>query len=130
MNKAIIQNLIDNALARKITFSQILATLATEEVESYHVDFLRDEYRYYAKNGESYVTGVPLIHDTVAHEFFTEKLQDINHRVQTGQAGYPDFVKEGAAACCAYYIVYVNGRKVLYFGRNGDEYIQNLPAQR
>src|SRR5271163_347020 len=111
MNKSVIQELIRKALARENTFPEILATLAKEGVESYHVDFLRNEYRYYAKNGESFVMEVALVHDGVAPEFSAEKLESINKKVQAGQAAYPDFVKEGAAAGCAYYIVYLNGKK-------------------
>lgn len=130
MDKMTIQSLIDRSLKKAVTFPEILATLQKEGVESYHVDFLRNEYRYYAKNGESLVTNVALVHDGVAAVFSAEEIEDINKRVQSGQAWYPDFVKEGAAAGCAYYIVYVYGRKVRYFGRNGDEYIQHLPGSR
>jgi uncharacterized protein YbcV (DUF1398 family) len=130
MNEATIQELIAKALARKITFLEILATLAKEGVESYHVDFLRNEYSYYSKSGESFVTGVALTHHGVAAQFSEEKLEAINQRVQGGQASYADFVKEGTAAGCAYYIVYLNGKKVRYFGRDGDEYIQCFPGSR
>lgn len=130
MDKTAIQSVIDRALEKAITFPEILATLQKEGVESYHVDFLRNEYRYYAKNGESFVTDVALVHDGVAPVFSAEKLENINKRVQSGQAWYPDFVKEGAAAGCAYYIVYLYGRKVRYFGRDGDQYIQYFPGSR
>jgi uncharacterized protein YbcV (DUF1398 family) len=50
--------------------------------------------------------------------------------VQAGQAWYADFVKEGAAAGCAYYIVYIYGKKMRYLGRDGDEYIQYFPGSR
>lgn len=130
MDEPTIQGLIDRSLRKAITFPEILETLQKEGVESYHVDFLRDEYRYYAKNGESFVTDVALLHDTVAPVFSAEKIENINKRVQSGQAGYSDFVKEGAAAGCAYYIVYLYGRKVRYFGRDGDEYIQHLPVSK
>lgn len=130
MDKPTIQSVIDRALEKAITFPEILATLQKEGVESYHVDFLRNEYRYYAKNGESFATNVALVHDDVAPVFSAEKLENINKQVQSGRAWYPDFVKEAAAAGCAYYIVYVYGRKVRYFGRDGDEYIQHLPGSR
>ncbi|MGB7728113.1 MAG: DUF1398 family protein [Candidatus Acidiferrum sp.] len=130
MNKTVIQELIDKALAGKITFPEIIANLMNEGVESYHVDFLRNESRYYGKNGESFVTSVALVHDGVAAEFSAETLEGINKRVQAGQAWYADFVKEGAAAGCAYYIVYIYGKKVRYFGRDGDEYIQYFPGWR
>jgi uncharacterized protein YbcV (DUF1398 family) len=76
------------------------------------------------------VTGVALVHDGVAAEFSAEKIERINQRVQAGQACYPDFVKEGTAAGCAYYIVYLNGKKVRYSSRDGGEYVQHFPGPR
>jgi hypothetical protein len=44
--------------------------------------------------------------------------------VTSGRAGYADFVRESPAAGRAYYIVYLKGKMVRYFGRNGGEHIQ------
>jgi uncharacterized protein YbcV (DUF1398 family) len=130
VNPAIIQELIGKALAKENNFREILETLGKEGVESYHVDFLRNELRYYATSGESFVTSAPLHHSGVAAEFSAEKLERINQKVQAGQAWYPDFVEEGTAAGCAYYIVYLNGKKVRYFGRDGGEHVQHFPGSR
>lgn len=130
MNQAVVRALIEKALAREITFPEILAALKQEEVESYHVDFLRNECRYYARTGESFVTGVAFEHNGVAAEFSEEKLDAVNRRVQAGQATYADFVRDGAAAGCAYYIVYVGGKKVRYFGRSGGEQVQHFPGSQ
>jgi len=130
MNQPLIQESIRKALAKEITFREILETLGKEGVESYHVDFLRDELRYYAASGESFVTSAPLQHSRVAAEFSADKLERINQKVQAGQAAFPDFVREGTAAGCAYYIVYLHGKKVRYFGRDGGEYIQHFPGSR
>ena len=128
MNAAVIEGLIDQALAKAITFPAILKTLEQEGVESYHVDFARNETRYYGAEGASYASTVPLVHDSVAQVFSKDRLVDVNRRVQAGEAWYPDFVREAAAAGCAYYIVYVKGGKVRYFGRDGDEHVQYFPG--
>jgi uncharacterized protein YbcV (DUF1398 family) len=130
MNQAVIKELIDKSLAKKITFPEILAILLKEGVESYHVDFLRNEYRYYAKSGESFVTDVALAHEGVAADFSAEKIDGINQRFQSGIASYADFVKEGTAAGCAYYMVNLYGKKVRYFGRDGGEHVQYFPGSR
>ena len=130
MDETTIKDLVNKALACAITFPEILATLQKEGVESYHVDFLRNEYRYYARHEESLVMDVALVHDGVAREFYADQIESINKQVQAGQAWYPDFVREGAAAGCAYYIVYLYGRKVRYFGRDGDEYVQHFAGSR
>lgn len=130
MNDALIQELIEKALARKITFPEILAILNKEEVESYHVDFVRNEVRCYTKGGESFAVNAPFVHQGVSDDFSAEKLEAINRRVQSGHASYADFVREGTAAGCAYYIVYLNGRLVRYFGRDGGEHVQYFPGSR
>jgi uncharacterized protein YbcV (DUF1398 family) len=128
MNKVLIQELVEKALTRKITFPEILTTLTREGIESYHVDFLRNEVRYYAKNGESLVVSASFVHQGVAAEFSAEKLEAINRIVQTGQASYADFVREGTAAGCACYVVFLNGRLVRYFGRDGGEHVHENRA--
>lgn len=130
MNEPIVRGLLSKSLRREITFPEILATLVQEGVESYHVDFLRNECRYYAKNGESVVAAMAFEHDGIAPEFSAEALAAINQRVQSGRATFADFVKEGPAAGCACYTVYVNGKMVRYFGRDGGEHIQYLPGSR
>jgi len=130
MNQALIQELVANTLTRKIPFPEVLGTLKKEGVESYHVDFLRNEVRYYAKAGGSFIIDVAFQHDGVAPEFSAEKLEAINQRVQAGQAAYADFVRDGTAAGCASYIVFLEGKKVRYFGRDGGEHVQHFPGSR
>jgi uncharacterized protein YbcV (DUF1398 family) len=130
MNETIGRDLIHKALAKQIAFPEIVATLAKESVESYHVDFLRNECRFYAKGGASVIVPIDFVHGGVAPEFSAEAIEAINGRVQAGAASYPDFVKEGAAAGCSYYAVYINGRKARYFGRDGGEYVQLFPGSR
>lgn len=131
MNEATVRELIDKALAKEITFPEILAALGKNGVESYHVDFLRNEFRYYTSEGQSLVTSVPLIHSGVAPEFSAGKLDVINKKVQSGEWSFADFVREcTATAGCAYYIVYLNGRMVRYFGRDGGEHVQHFPGSR
>ena len=130
MNQALIQELVGNTLTRRIPFPEVLGTLKKEGVESYHVDFLRNEVRYYAKSGESFIIDVAFQHGGVAPEFSAEKLDAINQRVQAGQAAYADFVREGTAAGCSCYIVFLEGKKVRYFGRDGGEHVQYFPGSR
>ncbi len=128
MNDRIARQLLDQALLGKITFPEVIATMTKEGVESYHVDFLRNECRYYLKNGESFVMSVAFKHNGVVHGFSAAVLDAINKRVQSGHAFYSDFVAEGPAAGCARYMVYVDGKKVRYFGRDGGEHIQLFPG--
>lgn len=128
MNRDVVAPLLEKSLAGQILFPDILATLEREGVESYHVDFLRDECRYYARNGESLLTRVPFTHGAVAPRLSATALDAINKRVQARQATFADFVSEAPTAGCAAYTVYVGGKKVRYVGRDGGEHIQYLPG--
>lgn len=128
MNWSAVRPLLEQSLAGEIEFPEILATLVREGVESYQIDFLRDECRYYARNGESLVEKVPFAHDRVAAEFSAEGLDAVNERVQAKQATFADFAREAPAVGCAFYTVYLTAKKVRYFGRDGGEYTQYLPG--
>ncbi len=128
MNEATGRDILDRALTRASTFPEIIATLLKEDVESYHVDFMRNEVRFYSRDGSSIAIVVSLVHGDVAPEFSAKQLDALNKRVQAGQAGFSDFVKEAPAVGCAHYIVYMNGKKVRYFGRDGGEHIQYFPG--
>lgn len=127
MNPVVVQPLLGRSLAREITFPELLATLASEGVESYHLDFLRDECRYYGSAGETLALEVPLVHGPVAGRLSIDELRAANQRSQSG-APFTDFVRDAPAAGCACYAVYPRGRKVRYFGRNGEEHVQDLPG--
>lgn len=127
MNTVLLDGLLDRALARQITFPEILAALSQEGIESYQVDFLRHECRYYGGRGESFVATVGFGHDGVAADFSAEKLEAINGRVRAGEAGYADFVRGAAAAGCAGYAVYLRGKLARYYGRDGGEHVEYLP---
>ncbi len=40
------------------------------------------------------------------------------------------FLDRTRTATCIYYIAYLQGRKVIYFGRNGDFRIEAFPAPK
>lgn len=106
MNLALLKEMLDRAFASTITFPEILGALGS---------------------GESFATPVSFPHGAVAPTFSADALHAINLRVQAGAASFADFVRESTDAGCAYYVVYLNGKKVRYFGRDGGEHIQHFP---
>jgi uncharacterized protein YbcV (DUF1398 family) len=66
MNESVIRPLLEKSLARQISFQEILSILINEGVEAYHVDFLRNECRYYSQDGESFSLSIPFKHEGVA----------------------------------------------------------------
>lgn len=119
---------MEQTWAGTVTFPEVVKKLLEDRVSSYHVDYLRGEARYYHVDGESIVEKFEHLHPAVANDFNPERLQALIKKVQAGDAKYPEFVNESAAAGCAYYIVYMNGRKVRYFGKDGAEHLEPFPG--
>ena len=130
MNKTLIKEVIAKTLTGTITFPEVLKTLSSEGIESYHMDYLRGESRYYSQNGESFLIKLEHTFPAVAEEFFPEGVVAAIRRSQAGLSKYPDFIRESAAAGCAYYVVYLNGKKVRYFGRDGGEHVEHFPGAK
>jgi uncharacterized protein YbcV (DUF1398 family) len=47
--------------------------------------------------------------------------------IQAKQIDYKEFLRRIMASGTACYTVYLNGKKAIYFGRNGGLYIENFP---
>lgn len=127
MRNDIIQETIDKSFSGTIIFPEVLKILAKEGVESYQVDFLRNENRYYGDGGESLVMEVEHSKTKVPELFSIEIFKNVLKQAQTGQINYAEFCKETKASGCAYYTVYLKGKQVRYFGRNGEEYNEPIP---
>lgn len=127
MRKDIIQEVIDRNSLGTITFPEVLEILSKEKIESYHVDFLRNEIRYYEVNGESLVMKAMHSQSQIPEKFSIELFKMVLKKVQSGQINYEIFCSETKALGCAYYIVYIIGKQVHYIGRNGEVYIEHFP---
>lgn len=130
MNKAAIKSTIDKSLSGAAKFPDVVGALLAEGVESYHVDLVRSENRYYAADGESHVENVPFEHPRAAAEFSAEKVQAAVKKAQAGQIDYPQFLREILAAGTVHYVAYLAGKRVVYCGRNGDSHTEFFPGAR
>ncbi len=130
MNTKLIRETIEGSLNATMIFPQIVRLLVEEGIESYHVDIILNENRYYKACGESHVEKVELQHENPANEFSPEKVAASIKKVQAGQSNYKLFIKEITEAGCVYYIAYLAGKRVIYFGRKGEMHIELFPAQK
>jgi uncharacterized protein YbcV (DUF1398 family) len=124
-----IQNLLAQTLAAQVTFPQILQTLTAAGYESYHVDLLRHEYRYYQPDGRSHRVTPDLPPHPAAQAFNTVGVQAAIRLSQAGKIQYREFIRLALEAGCVYYVVYLTGRKVVYFGRHGETHTENFPPK-
>ena len=130
MDKALIKKTIQASFEGTMIFPEIVMALTNDGIESYHVDYIRGEARYYHYSGETHSESIDHLHRSVASEFQPEKLQALIKEVQAGKVKYPEFLERSASLGCAYYIVYMLGKKVRYFGRDGGEHLELFPGTK
>ncbi|HQY87179.1 MAG TPA: DUF1398 family protein [Tepidisphaeraceae bacterium] len=116
--------------AGKIHFGEVVGRLMEAGIERYHADYSRGETTYYMPDGSSHVVSISLPMDSIAREFSASAVQDAVRRAQRGEVFYPEFVKLTAQAGCVGYFVQITGRRVQYFGRDGDVHVELFPGAR
>lgn len=112
----------------RMHFGQVVAALLEAGVESYGVDYRAARVTYYLPDGDTLdlaLEGEPV---AVAGEFSAAALITAIRGAQRGDVMYPQFKKLSQAAGCIGYTVWLSGRHVSYFGRRGEEYIEQFPS--
>lgn len=127
MKLEVLRQTVEGALKGTLKFPQIVGMLLSENVEAYHVDFVKAENRYYNAQGESHIVHLPQKFPTAAADFSATAVSAAIKKSQQGQIDYQTFIKEVLDAGCVYYIAYLAGKRVIYFGRNGDHHIEHFP---
>ncbi len=130
MNVEKIKEVIDHTLQGKISFPEVVGVLIQEGIESYHVDYVRSENTYYKSNGETHTELVSHKYPVSQKEFSVEKVKNSIKRIQAREIDYHHFSEEIIEAGCVYYIAYLSGKRVIYFGREGDFHVEYFPGAK
>ena len=123
-----IQECSQGALTGTLTFPEIVGKLGKIGVERYHADYSRHEITYYFPDGDSLVVAVPHPKYSTAIEFSASAVEAAVRQSQRNEHTYLDFLRKTMAAGCIGYFVQITGRRVIYFGRNGDAYTEHFPS--
>ena len=123
----VIQGCAQGALTGEMTFPEIVGRLAQISVERYHADYSRREITYYFPDGDSLVVATPHPPQTTATEFSASAVEAAVRQSQRNEHTYLDFIRKTTAAGCVGYFVQITGRRVLYFGRNGETHVEHFP---
>lgn len=116
------------SLAGTIHFGDVVMRLLSIGVERYHADYSRHECTYYLPDGSSLVVPVPHPPHAIATEFSAAAVEASIRRSQRGEIKYLQFVAQTCAAGCVGYFVQLTGRRVIYFGRQGEQHVEPFPA--
>lgn len=128
INTEALKDVLAASVAGTMSFPTVVGALLAQDVESYRIDYLRMEATYYFPDGQSHVEPVPLPPHPVAELFSAPGVQAAIREAQAGTVKYPVFSRMAVESGTANYVAYLTGRKVIYFGRNGDLHIEEFPA--
>lgn len=124
----VIQACARGALSGELAFPAIVRSLAQIGVERYHADYSRQEITYYLSDGDSLAVGAAHPSHATAAEFSPLAVEAAVRQSQRNEHTYVDFIRKTMSAGCVGYFVQITGRRVLYFGRNGESHVEHFPA--
>ncbi len=130
MDRAILHECLAAAFSGRMTFPETVGKMMETGVERYDADLTRLEKMHYGLDGATHLETMPLDDaPPVPVEFTAEGVQAAITAIQRREIQYPEFLRRVMAAGTASYSVFLNGRKAIYFGRNGDFHVEPFPSR-
>jgi uncharacterized protein YbcV (DUF1398 family) len=127
MNSATIAECMRLSFA-DVPFPAVVQKLAGAGVHAYTADLIGLRNTYYGAEREFLDERVPLTPSpAVAAKFDGASVAASVDAIQQGKVGYAEFLRRIMTAGCASYRVFIDGRKVMYFGRDGDFHTEHFP---
>jgi uncharacterized protein YbcV (DUF1398 family) len=130
MSKQVIHELAVATQQGKMTFPQVVKGLLEVGVESYLVDFATKQKTHYLTDGTTHTVPMILNPDPIAVEFDGAGLVAAIRGAQADTVRYPEFVKRSTAAGVIGYWAFLTGKRVIYFGRKGEQHIEEFPKTK
>jgi uncharacterized protein YbcV (DUF1398 family) len=129
MNTAIIIETTSKTLAGTISFLEVVGQLFATGVEYFHVDYVGMKMSFYNAEGGMVVT--PINYEelpTVSAEFSAENLKASILDSQRNGQKFRDFTRRSMEAGVQGYFAFLRGKRVTYFGRQGDQHTEWFPG--
>lgn len=125
----VIYDTVSGSMTGRMSFAQVVETLAQAGIERYHTDYSRQEKTFYLTDGSSLVVMLPWGDYPTAAEFSITDIEAAVRQSQRGEHTYTDFIRKTMEAGCVGYFVQITGRRALYFGRQGEIHAEIFPQQ-
>jgi uncharacterized protein YbcV (DUF1398 family) len=112
-------------------FPQVVRRLVGAGVQSYTADLIKLRNTYYGAAGEAFDEALPLRDGpAIAPAFDSATVAATVKSIQRGEIGYAEFLRRIMTSGCSHYAVFIAGRKVMYFGRDGDFHTELFPQAK
>lgn len=128
MKTELIRQVLEKTEAGHAVFPEVVGVMMEAGVESYFTDFLRGDHTYYGAAGGTHVEHSALVVGDVAKVFAEDAVIAAIRGAQADRVRYPEFVRLVKAAGCVGYRVHVIGKRVHYFGREGEVHTEWFPG--
>jgi uncharacterized protein YbcV (DUF1398 family) len=109
-------------------FGDVVGSLLRAGVESYHVDYRACRTTYYLPSGETLAVEQHAPEVEIGVAFDAAAIQAAIRGAQSGAVLYPEFKRLSQRGGCVGYTVWLAGRHVTYFGRNGETHVERFPT--
>jgi uncharacterized protein YbcV (DUF1398 family) len=112
------------------SFPVVVGRLAAAGVTSYTADLVTLRKTYYNAGRQSHDEAMPLTDaPDIAPAFDGDRVAATVKVIQRQEIGYAEFLRRIMGAGCSHYEVFFEGRKAMYFGRDGEFYTEPFPTQ-
>jgi uncharacterized protein YbcV (DUF1398 family) len=126
MNADAIREVLAESQAGKLTFPAVVCRLLDAGVESYFCDLAVRQETFYMSDGRTHSEKMTLPPAPIAGEFSPSEVVAAIRGAQADTIRYPEFVKRSVAAAVIAYWAFLTGKRVIYFGRNGQFHIEEF----
>lgn len=129
MNTKMITETARKTLDGTMSFPEVVGQLLAAGVEYYQVDYVGLRKTFYSADGDAVVTpinyeGLP----PVAADFDPAALRADILDSQRNHQPYRDFTQRAMTAGTQGYFAFLRGKRVTYFGRQGDQHTEWFPG--
>ena len=130
MSAKVIHEVLAESQAGELVFPEVVRRLLEVGVESYFCDLATGTETFYMGDGQTHLEKMTLPLSPVAEGFSSAELVAAIRRAQTDTIRYPEFMKRASAAGVIAYWAFLTGRKVIYFGRQGEFHVEEFPQAK
>jgi len=125
--KEVIEKCAHESHAGLLTFQEVLGRLMTVGVESYFVDYRNKAITYFFSSNEAHAIPMTMPSIEIPITFNNKGVVSAIHGAQSDVVRYPEFLRLTMSAGCIGYIVWITGKHVSYFGRQGETHVEQFP---
>jgi len=130
VDKNTLNETVELSLAGKITFPEIVRRLIANHVERYIADLVGLKITYFNNSNEFHEASFKFNAFNIAQEFNATNVKNAIIDSQQGRIDYQTFLKRIMSAGCTHYEVFITGKRVIYFGRDGNHHIELFPSAK